>query len=79
MARTAGTVIRWTETPRGKVYFGLSTGETVVLSRAGVFVCLTCHRVDCAHGKVAAVEFDRLCASGQLETSRFISADKDAA
>lgn len=68
MARTAGAVIRWTETPRGKVYFGL-----------GVFVCLTCHRVDCAHGKVAAVEFDRLCASGQLETSRFISADKDAA
>lgn len=78
MAKTAGTVVRWTETSRGKVYFGLSTGPTVVCVHVGVFACLTCLRADCAHVRVAEVEMDRLCATGVLRSSRFAASRSDA-
>lgn len=78
MAPRGGTVVRWEERPTGAVYFLLSTGPTVKRTLAGPFACLTCHRVDCAHARVSADEFDRLCATGQLTSSRFAS-DADAA
>jgi hypothetical protein len=70
MPRIVSEVVRCVETPRGAVYFGLSTGETVKRTLAGPFACLTCLRADCRHAAVARADFDRRCATGLLATSR---------